>query len=284
MGDVNSAAIEGLPIAIDPAAVSFVPARFDAANDACEAMWRDGAAILTGRDTSEADAVALAHDVLGSSVLAVPDPVPVREKGGKDRARAGLGADNIQPAHTDGYAYGDHYPDVIFLLCEKQSTQGGESLLIDGYALLAELERGDALARELHEMLVSVPIDQTEPGFRSSISTAIQTTAAGRTMFRRTLDQRPDPRADEAEAERQARLISTWHELIEGLSPLVETCKLAPGEALCVDNYRMLHGRHPFALAERFLWRIWAWTDGSVGLPEGVLGSDSRHALTEPGG
>jgi alpha-ketoglutarate-dependent taurine dioxygenase len=270
-----------LPIAIDPSRVSFVPERFADPAAAHAAMARDGAAILTGRSTGRDDAVTLAHDVLAHRVLAVPEPVAVREKGGKDRTRPGLGYENLQPAHTDGYAYGDHYPDVIFLLCAAQSAVGGESFLVDGYRLIEELASGDDLAKELHELLTSVPIDQTEPGFRPSVSTAIQATPAGRTMFRRTLDQRADPSVNADEAARQNRLITTWHQLIEGLSPLVAPCKLAPGEALCIDNYRMLHGRYPFSYENRFMWRIWAWTSDGIGLPDGMLHSDSRYAVIE---
>ncbi|MCU1378258.1 MAG: hypothetical protein JWN29_1241 [Acidimicrobiales bacterium] len=271
-----------LPIAIDPDVVAFVPDRYDDPAEAYAAMMRDGASILTGRATGPDDAVQLAHDVLGERAIAVPEAVAVREKGGKDRARPGLGHDNLQPAHTDGYAYGDHYPDVIFLLCVDQSEIGGESLLIDGYRLLEELAASDGLGAELHELLTTVPIDQTEPGFRPSVSTAIQVTPAGRTMFRRTLDQRADPSVDAEEAARQDRLIATWHELVEGISPLITPCKLQPGEALCVDNYRMLHGRYPFVYEERFMWRIWAWTTDGIGTPEGILHSDSRYAVTEP--
>ena len=49
---------------------------------------------------------------------------------------------------------------------------------------------------------------------------------------------------------------------------------LRPGEALMVDNLRMLHGREGYASqrpdSERKMWRIWCWTDRSLGLPDGV--------------
>ena len=59
--------------------------------------------------------------------------------------------------------------------------------------------------------------------------------------------------------------------------PAAPRFTLEPGEALCIDNYRMLHGRGPFT-GERMLWRIWAWTPGSNGVPTGPLHSDSRYA------
>ncbi|CAE7203948.1 tas [Symbiodinium pilosum] len=48
------------------------------------------------------------------------------------------------------------------------------------------------------------------------------------------------------------------------------------GEALLLDNYRMLHGREGYAgETERKLWRVWFWTNESSGIPEGMpeLGS-----------
>ncbi|MGB0825783.1 MAG: hypothetical protein ACPGPH_07650, partial [Synechococcus sp.] len=35
-----------------------------------------------------------------------------------------------QNPHTDGYVYGDHVPDHIFLLMEKQNEIGGESFFV----------------------------------------------------------------------------------------------------------------------------------------------------------
>ncbi len=45
-----------------------------------------------------------------------------------------------------------------------------------------------------------------------------------------------------------------------------------------IDNYRMFHGREPYADLDRLMWRVWIWTDESKGVPEGMLHSDSRYA------
>ena len=46
--------------------------------------------------------------------------------------------------------------------------------------------------------------------------------------------------------------------------------RLRRGEAVCVDNSRLLHAREAFAgSGERRLWRIWAWTVDSDGRPGG---------------
>jgi hypothetical protein len=48
--------------------------------------------------------------------------------------------------------------------------------------------------------------------------------------------------------------------------------RVEAGEALLIDNYRMLHGREAFDndARERKLWRVWCWTDESNGLPQGM--------------
>ena len=63
--------------------------------------------------------------------------------------------------HTDGYVYGDHVPDYIFLLMETQNDFGGESFFVDGEAVLERL-RDDPQAEEILPLLSSLIFDQTE--------------------------------------------------------------------------------------------------------------------------
>ena len=39
-------------------------------------------------------------------------------------------AGNALLPHTDGYMYGDHLPDVVFLLSEAPAEQGGETVIL----------------------------------------------------------------------------------------------------------------------------------------------------------
>lgn len=45
--------------------------------------------------------------------------------------------------HTDGYVYGDAFPDFVLLLCEEpvdgRGANGGGNTLLDGRALIAQL-------------------------------------------------------------------------------------------------------------------------------------------------
>ena len=85
----------------------------------------------------------------------------------------------------DGYVYGDHVPDYIFLLMESQNDFGGESffvecvqipsrfcwlstaqplnllVVISGEAVLRRLSAGPRAA-EVMPLLTTLPFDQTE--------------------------------------------------------------------------------------------------------------------------
>ena len=53
---------------------------------------------------------------------------------------------------------------------------------------------------------------------------------------------------------------------------------LESGQALLVDNYRMFHGREGYADPQRMMWRVWGWSDDTLGVPEVPLHSDTRYA------
>lgn len=69
---------------------------------------------------------------------------------------------------------------------------------------------------------------------------------------------------------------------------------LSKGEALVIDNYRVLHGRAPYqppapqqsghdgddiANDERRFWRVWSWTSAGTGLPPD--GARTSHPLND---
>lgn len=66
-----------------------------------------------------------------------------------------------QNPHTDGYVYGDHVPDHIFLLVEQQAKTGGEFFFVDGEWVLEWL-RADADADSLLPLLDTLVYDRTE--------------------------------------------------------------------------------------------------------------------------
>jgi hypothetical protein len=267
-------AVDAGPVPFEPTAttrVGLLPERTDDPTVAAALVARDGAAILTGCPTDETGARAVAHRVLGDRVIVVPEPAAVREGGEKDKIQ--LSNAEVLPVHSDGFAYGDEHCDHIFLLCVVQGARGCASFAADGHALLGELR---AQEPELAAFLCDVPVDLTEPGARPATSPIALTTASGRVALRVTPYMRPA--AGDPDPDRTAALLARWMQLTWDLTPLLPRFSLTPGDALCVDNYRVLHGRDPYE-GERFMWRIWAWTTDGNGVPAGDLHSDSRYAF-----
>jgi alpha-ketoglutarate-dependent taurine dioxygenase len=267
----------------------FLPRRVAAADETFEALRREGAVILTGCGNSKEDAGALARRVLASLSPVVPDPAPIKEGGGNaDHTYGDMpGVDGrtvvpFQTGHTDGFAYGDRYPDFIFLLCVRAAAAGGESFIIDTYQLLAMLTASESDEdRAFHRFLTTTPVEQTEPGFQSSLAPVIGNNGHGRRMSRWTPVQRPDASLPPEERAAHAAWLARWGAMTHAASLRAPRFVLQPGETICLDNYRMLHGRTGFDDTERTLWRIWAWTSEALAVPEGMLFSDSRFAVVK---
>jgi len=264
----------------------FAPRRVADPAEAFALVRAEGAAILTNAGSSREDARGIAQRVLGSLSPVIPDPAPIKEGGGNaDRRYDAPGLDALtvpfQTGHTDGFAYGDAYPDYIFLLCVRAAASGGESFVIDTYALLDALrDSSKPDDRAFYAFLTGEPVEQTEPDFQSSFAPVVLDNGRGRRMSRWTPVQRPGPGLAPAEFERHAALLERWKTIAHEASLRASRFTLQPGETICLDNYRMLHGRTGFDDTERTLWRIWAWTTEALRVPEGMLFSDSRFAVT----
>lgn len=238
-------------------------------------VMRDGAAVLRTSMHSATEACGIGHTVFGSSVLAIPEAAEVREAGGLDRKYAGVSQHTRSKAHTDGFSYGNEYPDYFLLLCDESSPVGGESFLLDGPALLAwtaEQPGGAAFV----ERLTTVDVEQTEPGKRKAVGPMVGRSASGRPMFRRFPEQQPAE--DSADPSLDHSMIAAWHQLVDDVSVFSPRFKLEPGDAVIIDNYRLFHGREPYSDLSRRLWRVWIWTTEGSGVPTGLLHSDSRFA------
>ena len=62
-------------------------------------------------------------------------------------------------------------------------------------------------------------------------------------------------------------MLTAWHTAV--VAAPREHVKLAPGEALIIDNYRMFHGRTAYGKGaeHRQLWRQWVWTTDAKNVP-----------------
>ena len=58
---------------------------------------------------------------------------------------------------------------------------------------------------------------------------------------------------------------------------------LHPGDLLCLDNYRVFHGRETYSGFDRLLHKLWAWSEWSFGIPDrdGPAGRDRQITIME---
>lgn len=239
------------------------------------AVVADGVAVLTGWGIDAESAVDAGRALFGDEIVEIPSAAEVRSGGVNDRVAKPINETMPLPPHTDGFVYGDRYPDHFLLACACSSPEGGESIAVDGYAVLDAMQAqpgGEALV----ERMATAVIDQTEPGMQGSLTPIIGTGPTGRVMLRRFPFQKPaedspDPVAD-------AAMIAAWHAAALAAGDAAPRFKLGPGNVAVFDNYRMLHGREPYTDTSRLMWRVWIWTTASYGVPDGRLHSDSRYA------
>jgi len=254
---------------------SVIPERTSSPDAARELVAEFGAAILTGvhpLDDNHARDAAVA--VVGETLVVAPDVYTVIVHDGDARMQISEHLPDRLLAldmHSDGYSYGDSLPDWLFLGCESQAAYGGGSILIDSYAVIACLRDAGGIWAEMVEMLETVPIDQI-PAFQPrGLSPCIQRTPQGRLFVRRNVFQRV---ADDAPpgpvTDRHNVLIEHWHALWSLLSRSAIPFRLQPGELLCIDNYRLGHGRLPFVGTPRTFQRVWAWTSDALEIPAGM--------------
>jgi hypothetical protein len=266
---------------MDVSGASLVPSRVPDAAQARAAVAADGAAIMTGLRDQHA-AISFGRAMLGDKCVrvgtqfeatksqsdreaSVVDEQPADERG---RKRRFTGSQERMVAHNDGFGFGDFAPDFLFLWCERPDPRGGDSFLVDGLKLLRILA-----AEPGYEEFVSfcweADIDHSEPGFPHATCAPIaRRLASGRAQVRNQPFLAPLPSADE---DRQWPLVRRWGDLVAAARDTGPMFRVRPGEMICIDNYRMLHGRDSFTDPARKVLSIWGWSTDAVAVPEGPL-------------
>ena len=83
------------------------------------------------------------------------------------------------------------------------------------------------------------------------------------TLLLRTADTGNTPDVDEAspgpDHTAATEMIDAWRAAVIAAGPWAPRFRVAPGEVLLIDQYRMLHARDPFVGA-RVMFRIHCWT------------------------
>ena len=75
-------------------------------------------------------------------------------------------------------------------------------------------------------------------------------------------------------------MIARWRDAIHAAAATAQRFEVEPGEAMIIDNHRMMHGREADTDLDRLMWRVWVWTRTGNGVPAVPLHSDSRYAVT----
>ena len=194
---------------------------------------------------------------------------PADERGRKRRFN---GTTERMVAHNDGFGFGDFGPDFLFLWCGRPDAAGeGASFLVDGLALL-ELMAGDPDYADVARFAWGTGIDQSEPNFPLAACAPIaRRLPSGRVQVRHHPFQAPAPgQAPDTEAA-QAALIGRWSKAVTAARDAGPMFRARAGDLICVDNYRLTHGRDGYSDPGRVMLSIWGWSADAVAVPEGPL-------------
>lgn len=239
----------------------------------------DGAALVSGLASLD-EAVAFAGSVLGERrVKLAPQfeatkasmdrtgPIVAAQAVDERGRKRMLGSyDKTQPAHNDGYAFGDFAPDHVFLYCERPCPIGGASFLVDALRLVTLLGADDP---ELARFCWEVPIDHSEPNFpQGSLAPIARLTNGGRAQVRSHPYQLPALGPHEAE---HLPWVKRWGMAVAEARSTGPRFRLEAGQLICIDNYRMLHGRDAYVDTDRKVVSIWGWTTSAVAVPDIAL-------------
>ncbi|HZA18026.1 MAG TPA: TauD/TfdA family dioxygenase [Pseudonocardiaceae bacterium] len=133
-------------------------------------LWSsDGAVILTTHRTDVSGMLAGAREVFGPRILVHQTPatvadsaIPVLDSYYTAVTRTVNGNAGVAvELHIDGYLpFGDHYPDLVFLHCQRQAAGGGESFIVDGQRLVDAITSNPA-QRALSRFLWDIKLEQS---------------------------------------------------------------------------------------------------------------------------
>ncbi|MER7771299.1 TauD/TfdA family dioxygenase [Kitasatospora sp. NPDC096140] len=189
-----------------------------------------------------------------------PDGLTVIRDTGRHDGRtgfAGLGREALA-LHTE-CAQHPAPPRLLLLACARAGEAGGESLLVDGRAVLAEL------AAHRPTVIEAFAADRAAffGGSSGHFTPVLQQLPGDRWRLRLRQDDfaRFSPEAD-------AHLPA----LRQALDRNTQRLRLAPGQGVVLDNHRVLHGRTAFS-GERLILRALGEPHSALGLDPGFLAS-----------
>jgi len=185
-----------------------------------------------------------------------PDGVTVltdRGSGSTRRGFVGFGRCELMP-HTDRSGMA-HPPALLMMACDQLADTGGESAVIDGAALYADLAENEPEAVQA----LSTPRSALFGGAAGHLGSVFTLYPDGRTTVRLRLD-------DLARFSPQA---TRWLPLLRAMIDRhAMTVPLRATEGYVLDNHRWLHGRRAFS-GNRVVHRVTANPSPHLAIPSG---------------
>ena len=166
------------------------------------------------------------------------------QAGLSEHADSAYGTSTLEP-HTDG-TYSHDAPGLQLFVCAERTGDGGESVVVDGFAAAQHLRDNDPAAFETLST-TSVPAHYIEDGVHLVAKRpTIRLDESGnlRQVTFNNYDRAPFALAPD-EMEEWYRAYGAFHALVSDPSSWF-TKYLTPGDALIIDNWRCLHGRLAF--------------------------------------
>lgn len=230
-----------------PEKISLTPVPYDAIVETTAGLdaWlsdidRFGAGLVSGApgDMSAVDALTkrigyVRHTIFGGTWTLSSDVTA--------HADSAYGADTLEP-HTDG-SYSHDGPGMQMFVCSERTGDGGESVLVDGFAAAEALRESDPGSFQLL-CDVEVPAHYVEDGVSLS---------ARRPTFRLddhgNLVQVTFNNYDRSPFVLEPTKMQAWYRAYAAFHAVISDRstwwmhRLEPGDALIFDNWRCLHGR-----------------------------------------
>lgn len=182
-------------------------------------------------------------------------------------------------AHSDN-PYRDPVPTLQILACLENSVEGGESAVVDGFAIAKFLQLND---RSAFEILARYPVRFAYEGSNEvslkSKRPIFELGPDGELLAVRFNNRSAAPFVDIAFTEMEEFYLAyrRFAECIEDPNFSVRF-KLAPGQAFIVDNTRVLHARTEFhGSGKRWLQGCYADKDGLLSTLRVLERSDSNE-------
>lgn len=157
---------------------------------------------------------------------------------------------NAQPLHTDE-SYVSSSIGVMLFYCVHAAPAGGETIFVDGPALLRYLEQSEP---DLLQKLLSVPVTYQKAG-DSKHRPIVEIESGGVPTFNFNYFCVEPDQAPEALA-----LNQQFHEFCQNQLPtwLVRPVAMQPGDGVAWRDDRVLHGRNSFTATktnDRLIWK-----------------------------